>query len=143
VSLAHAADTVPFSHKRHAPLKIECSFCHAGAASGERAGFPPASQCMVCHRAVKQDSPEIRALAALPKDARIAPADPVYKLPDFVFFSHARHGAAKVECQSCHGDIWQQDQIKAAVAIKMRFCVDCHRARKASVACNICHELNQ
>lgn len=134
---------MPFSHKRHGDLKIECVYCHPAARTGERAGFPEAARCMTCHRAVKTGSPEIRKLAALPQATRLTPATPVYRLPDFVFFSHARHDAARIECQACHGAVFGQDAVKPVLAMKMRACVDCHRSRRASVACNVCHELNQ
>jgi hypothetical protein len=52
---------------------------------------------MTCHRAVKKDSPAIRRLAALAADVKLAPGERVYKVADFVVFSHARHLRAAVE----------------------------------------------
>ncbi len=94
---------------------------------------------MACHRAVKQASEPIRALAALPRDAKPLPQH--RKLADFVFFSHARHADAKVACADCHGAA--SDTLEPRVEVKMKFCVDCHRTRHASSACTICHELSQ
>jgi len=128
---------MPFSHRRHAVLKIGCAHCHAAAA--ERMTLPVASACMVCHQAVKADTEPIRKLAALPRDA--SPFAVPRKLPDFVFFSHSRHTASKVSCADCHGasDAPNEPRIDA----KMKVCVDCHRARRTSTACTICHELSQ
>jgi quinoprotein glucose dehydrogenase len=133
---------VLFSHKRHGKLKIECTYCHETATTAERAMFPKAQRCMSCHRAVAVNSPVISRLAALPGDEIVAPKLPVYRLPDFVFFSHARH-APRVTCESCHGDVWSQESIRPVLQMKMKACGDCHLASHATVACTACHELNQ
>jgi Cytochrome c7 and related cytochrome c len=73
----------------------------------------------------------------------VKPTKPVYVLPDFVFFSHAKHAAAKIGCDRCHGDVWQQAVIRPVLAMKMSACVDCHKARQATVVCTKCHELSQ
>lgn len=140
---AGAPQPVPFSHKKHAPLKLACTHCHARAEKAEKAGFPAASQCMVCHVAVKRESPDVRRLATLPRDARPFPSSRVWRIPDFVFFSHARHAAAKVECASCHGPVAERDEVQADPAPSMKFCVDCHKARQATITCTACHELSQ
>jgi hypothetical protein len=127
-----AADPVAFSHRRHAALKLKCVYCHATAETAERAAFPSSARCRTCHI----DKP-------LPKDAKVAPDAPVYVLPDFVFFSHARHAAAKIVCDACHGNVWQQETIQPVLAMKMKACVDCHRSHAAATACNKCHELSQ
>jgi len=57
---------------------------------------------MTCHRAVKRDSEEIRRLAALGNDAKPFPTHQVYTVEDFVFFSHARHHKAGVDCIKVH-----------------------------------------
>jgi len=135
-----AAGAEPFSHKRHAALKLQCVNCHAGAVTGERAGFPAASVCMSCHRTMATDKPEIKRLAALPATEKIVPNTPVYTLPGFVFFRHNRH---LIECGECHGDIWGLDQIQPRLQMKMSACVDCHRTKGAVETCTSCHELSQ
>ena len=101
--------------------------------------MPAAAACMVCHRAVRQENAAIRALAALPRDAR--PFAAPHKLPDFVFFSHGRHAIAKVACTYCHGPM--QADAEPRIDAKMKVCIDCHRGRRASIACTVCHELSQ
>jgi hypothetical protein len=76
-------------------------------------------------------------------DARVTPAKPVYVLPDFVFFSHAKHAAAKIACNHCHGDVWRQPIIKPVLLMKMSACVDCHKSRQVTIVCTKCHELSQ
>lgn len=131
-----------FSHKRHSDLKIECTYCHATATTAERGTFPEAEKCMTCHQVVAVDSPAIRRLAGLPPTERMAPRLPVYRLPDFVFFSHARH-APQATCEKCHGDVWTQESVRPVLQMRMKACVDCHQAHQATVACTACHELSQ
>ena len=138
-----ANEPLPFSHKRHAPLKIECVYCHAKAVAGERAGFPSASRCMVCHREVAKDTEAVQRLAALAADTLIVPEKPLYQLPDFVIFSHARHKTEQISCAGCHGDVWAEDVVKLQLRMKMKACVDCHKTHHATVVCTACHELTQ
>jgi hypothetical protein len=98
---------------------------------------------MVCHREVSKSAPAIERLAALAKDTPILPEKPIYTLPDFVIFSHARHGTAKISCETCHGSVWAADTLKQVLRMKMKACVDCHKAAHATVACTACHELSQ
>lgn len=74
---------------------------------------------------------------------RQIPAQRVYDLPDFVFFSHGKHALAKIECQSCHGDVMARDTVEVEYPLKMKWCLDCHKQRRAVIACNACHELGQ
>ena len=140
---ASAAQPLPFSHKRHAGLKIECLYCHAKAATGDRAGFPPAAKCMVCHREVAKNAPAIERLAGLAGDIAIVPEQPLYVLPDFVIFTHQRHRTKSISCASCHGDVWMADALKPQLQMKMKACVDCHKSNQARTTCILCHELNQ
>jgi len=115
-----------FSHKTHAPLKMACTNCHAGAERKERAGFPPVAQCQGCHK---------------DWSARI-PSQRLYKVRDFVFFSHVAH-KEKTACAECHGDMWQQATVSLFRPVTMIACVECHKEKKATEVCNSCHELGQ
>jgi len=108
-------------------LKLRCVSCHQSAASGDLAGFPAINNCKVCHVDI----------------ARKILSQRIYEVPDFVFFSHAKHAAANVDCKSCHGDVLAKASVTAQQPVKMKWCVDCHKSSKAPVACNTCHELGQ
>lgn len=115
-----------FSHRRHAPLKMKCTQCHATAEKEEIASFPGVSACRVCHTSMA---------------TREIPSRRVYLLRDFVFFSHASHHAAKVACVSCHGDVANHETLKVERPTTMAACVACHKETKATLECNACHEL--
>jgi len=128
LSISAAADPFVYSHKRHSELNLQCSFCHKTAATNARAGFPAWKTCQTCHTEKAEEK---------------IPSRRAFSLPDFVFFSHARHSTAKVECSGCHGDVKSQAKFEQTRAFKMATCVDCHKETKATVVCNACHELGQ
>jgi ferredoxin len=132
-----------FSHKRHALMSLDCSFCHEDSQTGARAGFPAAQTCMTCHVQIAKDADPIKKLASFPADTRIVPEKPLYKLPDYAYFSHVRHKEGNIDCSACHGDVWQTDVVELKRPMRMKACVDCHREDKAPLKCNSCHELFQ
>jgi predicted CXXCH cytochrome family protein len=126
VGAAYAGEA--FSHAKHAPLKMKCTACHVGAEKEESASFPEMKQCRTCHPSMA---------------ARDIPAQRVYRVKDFVFFSHARHAEAKTGCATCHGEVMSMAKMELVRPTTMAACVACHKESKASVACNACHELGQ
>jgi predicted CXXCH cytochrome family protein len=117
-----------FSHATHAPLKMKCVACHSTAEKEESASFPEIKHCRVCHTSMAE---------------REIPARRIYRVKDFVFFSHARHAAAKTSCATCHGEVMSMAKVELVRPTTMASCVACHKETKASVACNTCHELGQ
>jgi hypothetical protein len=128
IPLAALAADPPFSHQKHAGVNLKCTFCHKGAETQERATFPKWNTCQTCH-------PD--------KSSETIPSRRVYKLADYVFFSHAKHTAAKMECAACHGDVKAQAVLQRHRPITMAACVDCHKQQNATTVCNACHELGQ
>ena len=142
-TLLGADDPIPFSHKTHAPLKLDCAYCHTTAKTGDRASQPVAGTCMTCHVEIAKDKPAIQRLAALPKTSPIEPDRSVYMLAEFAFFSHARHRHAKLDCQKCHGAVYEMEEVAQVLPMTMKACVTCHRTMHAATACTKCHELGQ
>lgn len=142
VSLGAAAEQpIPFSHKVHAgTLKLKCKMCHPNPDPGETMTIAEAPICMQCHSAVKTDSPAIQKLAAFARNGREIPWVRVYQIPGFVNFSHKAHLAAGNTCAECHGDVAARDVLSRETDISMGGCMNCHRAKKASIDCTYCHE---
>ncbi len=133
---------LPFSHKAHTAQKLVCKDCHAMPDPGEQAGLPAVSKCMACHTTVAKDRPAIVALAEFAKKQEPIPWKRVYRVPDYVFFSHKPHVAkAQVGCETCHGPVQERDAIRKEKPTSMASCMDCHKERGASVACDFCHEM--
>jgi len=136
-----APQPVSFSHKRHLVEGMPCLDCHADAGEKEQAGLPNAQQCMVCHAAIKASSPEIRKLAAIHRRGEKLKWVRVYRVPDFVFFSHANHLKAGEKCATCHGPVDQREVLDKEVSTSMTTCMNCHATRKVSNDCSLCHQL--
>ena len=132
---------IPYSHKQHLAMGLECKLCHEMPEPGVSMGLPATGKCMSCHNTVKQDSSNIQKLAQFHKDGKGVPWVRVYKVPDYVDFSHSVHlSKAKATCEECHGPVREREVMRRETDIRMTGCMECHRANNASVACNFCHE---
>jgi hypothetical protein len=132
---------IPYSHKQHLALGLECKTCHEMPDPGDQMGLPATAKCMTCHNTVKKDSPNIQKLAQFDKDGQPVPWTRVYNLPDFVDFSHKQHlTKAKASCENCHGPVREREVIRKESDISMAGCMDCHRTNNASVECTFCHD---
>lgn len=132
---------IPYSHKKHLAIGLKCNACHKNPDPGEAMGFPPESFCMGCHQAVKTESPHIQKLASAAKEKQPIAWARVYRLPEFVYFSHRVHTAkAGVNCETCHGPVRERDVIAKEVVLNMRACMACHTEKKARNDCSTCHE---
>ena len=130
---------IPFSHRQHVQVGLECNACHPAEGTGELVHMPEAVECLNCHQTIQKDRPSIQKLVAFQKKNKPVPWVRIYKLPDFVFFSHQKHADAKVECETCHGSVRTRHILWQEKDISMNACVDCHKARSASIDCNLCH----
>ena len=134
---------IPFSHKQHTAAGVSCIDCHRGAEKRERAGLPSVGQCMLCHQTIKTESPAVVELAEFRREGKSLDWVRVYRVSDFVFFSHKEHAAADIGCAPCHGPVEQRDRLAKEVSTSMIMCMDCHKQTNASRSCHLCHELGQ
>jgi hypothetical protein len=132
---------IPFSHKVHTAIGLECMQCHTPSGNGEQAGLPTAATCMMCHETIKKDSAAIQLLAFYARDNKPIPWVRLYAIPEFVYFSHKKHLDGKIACEACHGAVRMQDVLALEQKLTMKFCIACHRTRNATTVCNGCHQL--
>ena len=132
---------LPFSHRAHVSKGLACKECHTMPEPGEQAAFPSASKCMACHMTVAKDRTAIVKLKEFYKNQVAIPWKRIYRVPEYVVFSHKTHvGKAQVGCETCHGPVQQRDVIRKEKPTSMAACIDCHKDTGASVACDYCHE---
>ncbi len=135
---------LPFSHRQHSRLGLNCSACHAMAGKSGSAGLPPLALCLSCHREAGERTSRVASLLEdYERKGQAIPWIRLYKIPDFVFFNHKNHLAAGGTCSTCHGPVEQRDVLKKEVPTSMVSCIECHKSQGASVECHFCHELNQ
>jgi hypothetical protein len=132
---------IPFSHRFHVSTKrVSCMMCHNGAVNTDRAGVPPLETCMLCHKRIIVDYPEIEKLREHYEANRpVRWAHVNNRVPEFVYFSHQRHVRSGIDCGQCHGDIAGMDRVATPQQFQMGFCVQCHRDNNVSHDCYICH----
>ena len=133
---------VPFDHLLHMQHRMDCGDCHPGSTASPRAGLPDRDRCMLCHQSIATENPAVRQLAALPAGSKI-PWQRVYRVPDFVFFSHAEHATADLSCADCHGPVRERSKLMQEVSTNMVACMNCHAERQVSNECFLCHDLGQ
>ena len=131
---------VPYSHKQHLALSLACRDCHANPDPGESMSLPASSKCMTCHRAIKKDSPAIQKLSTFDRNKQEILWVRVYKVPDFVYFSHKIHLDAGANCEECHGQVAQRERLFREADLSMAGCMSCHRERNAAQGCESCHD---
>lgn len=131
---------LPFNHKRHTlEHKIPCEYCHSGARRSPVAGIPSLNTCIGCHKFVATDKGPIKLLTERYQTNQPLKWTKVHDLPDFVRFSHQVHVLAKISCQECHGAVEQMGVASQVAPLQMGWCVECHREKKATIACLACH----
>lgn len=136
-----AEQPIAFSHRIHlTKVGMSCNFCHTYVDRSERAGIPAVKQCIDCHISIAKERPEIRKLLAYWGNRKPMEWIRIYKLPDFVYFSHKRHVRKGVDCSECHGEVKYMNKIYKANPLKMGWCVSCHREKGASIDCLTCHK---
>ncbi|MBN8788294.1 MAG: c-type cytochrome [Terrimonas sp.] len=147
-----------YSHKVHAGInQISCLYCHTGAQEGKQALIPSVNVCMNCHMAintyekgpklVKADGTEVNGTAEIKKLYSYAGWDEtaqkytgkgkpiewvrIHNLPDHVYFNHSQHVVVgQQQCQTCHGNITEMDEVKQFADLSMGWCINCHRTTK-------------
>lgn len=148
-----------YSHKVHAGInQINCLYCHGAAMESKHAAIPSVNVCMNCHKTiteykgpelVREDGTKVNGTREIEKLYAFAGFDPknanawdpskakpipwtkIHNLPDHVYFNHSQHiRAGKVQCQSCHGEITDMDEVYQFSELSMGWCVNCHRQTK-------------
>ena len=138
---AQAPQPIPFSHRAHTALGVKCLDCHTIKKPGFAAGLPKEETCMACHTTIKTDSQSVQKLTEYFKAKKPVPWVRLYRVPDYVWFSHdSHHNVAKIACENCHGPVGERDVLAKEKATSMASCMECHAERKAPNACNFCHE---
>ena len=138
--LAPPVQPIPYSHKTHLALGLQCQFCHTNPDPGKLMTFPASSKCMGCHATIAKNKPAIRQLAKLAKSPEPIPWVRVYVAPSFVRWNHRTHVDAGMKCETCHGQVAQMDVMaQATVVTSMYGCIHCHELQKKKTGCDTCH----
>lgn len=118
---------IPFNHRFHTQsLLMACEYCHTNSEVSQAAIMPPLELCMGCHRVAGANLEPIQRLRGFWERDEAVPWERVYKLPEFVQFTHQPHLRNAIDCTACHGEVKEMDRIYKATPIKMGWCLECH-----------------
>jgi hypothetical protein len=135
---------LPYSHKTHLALGLQCSTCHVNPGAGKLMTYPDTTICMGCHQAIAKDRPAIQKLAQYAASKTPIPWVRVYQVPESVYWRHGTHLAANVPCVDCHGPVAEREVIALETTVTtMLGCVTCHDQRQAFTGCVDCHAAPQ
>lgn len=119
---------IKFSHKLHAgDMEIDCQYCHVGVEKGRHALVPSVNTCMNCHTYARTDKPEIVKLTKLYEEGKPVLWKRIHKVPEYAYFNHSVHVNNGIECESCHGNVAEQEVLGQVKGFTMGNCLQCHR----------------
>ncbi|RLB62997.1 MAG: cytochrome C [Deltaproteobacteria bacterium] len=129
-------------------FNIPCLYCHSMEYKGRHATLPSTDICMNCHSTVGQSKEWVLVLQGYWERGEPIPWVKVHDLPDYVYYDHSVHlaakndqGEAKLDCVDCHGTVEEMDVVTVQSAFNMGWCLDCHRKPEmnAPTDCVTCH----
>lgn len=133
---------IAFSHKLHAgQYNIDCQYCHTGVRKSKNANIPSPNICMNCHSQIKTESPEIQKIYAAVENDKPIEWVRIHNLPDLAYFNHSQHvKVGNIECQTCHGQIQEMEQVQQHALLTMGWCIDCHRKTDVNTKGNVYYD---
>jgi hypothetical protein len=134
------AQPIPYSHKTHLALGLQCASCHTNPAPGNLMTFPAITTCMSCHHAIATKKATIQKLASYAKSGQPVPWIRVYQVLPGVTWTHRKHLDAGMKCEMCHGQVSEMETMSEATSVTtMGVCIKCHAQHNAQTVCGICH----
>lgn len=118
---------VPFSHKHHSNLGIDCRYCHTSVEKSSFANVPPTQTCMNCHNIMWKESDMLEPVRDSWATGESLEWTRVHDLPDFVYFNHSAHVNNGIGCSTCHGRVDQMPLMYREKPLYMKWCLECHR----------------
>ena len=118
-----------FDHQLHTQkVGLDCRYCHTGVEKRANAGLPSVESCIGCHAYIQKDSPKLKNLRQSYLKDRPLSWNIANRLPDHAHFHHGKHIRAKIDCQTCHGEVTQKSKpLGQEAPLTMQWCLDCHQ----------------
>ena len=132
---------IPYSHKKHLAVGLECKKCHTNPDPGKLMTFPATSTCMECHVTIAKGKPSIQKLTEYAKSKQLIPWVRVYVVLPGVAWNHRPHLEAGVKCETCHGPVRELEAMSEVTSVTTMYsCLNCHELNQAKTACDTCHK---
>jgi hypothetical protein len=132
---------IPYSHKQHLALGLECRECHENPQPGKLMTIPDADRCMQCHVTIAKEKPAIQKLTEYASSKQPIPWVHVYRVLPGIEWQHRAHLDAAVKCETCHGQVRQMEKVSEVTSVTTMYaCLHCHELNHAKTACETCHK---
>jgi hypothetical protein len=132
---------LPYSHKQHLALGLDCKECHTSPEPGKAMTIPGTDKCMQCHVTIAKEKPAVQKLAEFANTKEEIPWVRVYQVLPGIEWSHRAHLAAGVKCETCHGQVRQMERVSEVTSVvTMYACLHCHELNHAKTVCDTCHK---
>jgi hypothetical protein len=119
---------IAFSHQQHTDeVGLDCTFCHTQVERSDFAGMPSAETCFGCHQDILKKSSYLDIVRNSYSQKKPLLWNRVNRLPDHVYFHHARHVNAGIACTHCHGDAHDMPLMTKQQDFTMQWCLSCHK----------------
>lgn len=118
---------IPFSHKHHTNMGIDCRYCHTTVEDSSFANIPPTHVCMNCHKEIFNNAEILEPVRSSYETGEPLEWVRVNDLPDHVYFNHSIHVNKGIGCETCHGPVNEMPLMRREEPLFMRWCLDCHR----------------
>jgi hypothetical protein len=118
---------VAFSHALHAgELELDCRHCHAVEDSAH-AALPTLQTCLICHTHLSTYGEAFRPVLDASAMGEPIAWVRVHDLPDYARFDHRIHIHRGIACTTCHGRVYEMEEVRQVAPLSMSWCLDCHR----------------
>jgi hypothetical protein len=132
---------IPYSHKQHLALGLECKECHTSPDPGKLMTIPQAETCLQCHVTIAKEKPSIQKLAEFANSKQPIPWVRVYQVLPGIEWVHRAHLDAGVKCETCHGQVRRMEKVSEVTSVTTMYaCLHCHELNHANTACDTCHK---
>jgi hypothetical protein len=135
------AQPIPYSHKKHLALGLNCKDCHTNPDPGKLMTYPATDKCMLCHGTVAKDKSSVQKLVAYAKSKQAILWVRIYAVLPGVAWNHRAHLDAGIKCETCHGQVREMEAMSEVTSVTtMYVCLNCHELNHAKTACDTCHK---
>ena len=141
---------VPFSHRVHLAMKLECLTCHAAAATSTTATdnlLPAKTVCLRCHESAEIPAPPVTLVAKFSHALHLRMGNVAPIIAGMIDKGNylqppgdiRRHLNTKNACGACHRGLEESDRVMRAALPQMADCLVCHTRIDNPFSCEDCH----
>jgi len=150
LALGTAWGAVPFSHRLHLGVGLDCIDCHTAAATSTKVEdnlLPAKATCLQCHEYAGTPAPPAVRVSKFSHALHLRIGNVAPYIASAIDHQNylqppgdiRRHLNSRNPCQACHRGLEESDQVTRAALPQMADCLVCHSDIQAPFSCEDCH----